>query len=64
MVYKHSHLNRLLFLHSAFMPNVMKMPLKGKDGGRALNSHGNYIVDRGKSCNCVFQFLWEPCHSS
>ena len=23
----------------------MKMPLKGEDGGRALNSHENYIVD-------------------
>ena len=25
------------------------MPLKGEDGGRALNNHGNYIVDHGKS---------------
>ena len=31
-------------------------------GGHALNSHGNYIVDHGKSWNCVFEFLWEPCH--
>ena len=26
----------------------------------ALNIHGNYIVDHGKSWNCVFEFLWEP----
>ena len=25
------------------------MPLKGEVGGHALNSHGNYIVDHGKS---------------
>ena len=29
---------------------VVKMPLKGDVGGRAFNSHGNYIVDHGKSC--------------
>ena len=28
---------------------VVKMPLKGEVGGHALKSHGNYIVDRGKS---------------
>ena len=32
-----------------FMLSVMKMPLKGEVGGHALNSHGNYIVDHGKS---------------
>ena len=26
-----------------------------------LNSHGNNIVDHGKSLNCVFAFLWESC---
>ena len=36
--------------------------LKGDVGGCALNSHGNYIVDHGKSWNCVFEFLWEPCN--
>ena len=54
----------LLLLHSAFMLSVLKMLLKGEAGGRALNSHGNYIVDHGKSWrkswNCVFEFLWEP----
>ena len=64
MVYKHAYLNTLLLLHSAFMLSVMKMPLKGKVGGHALNSHGNYIVDHGKimekSWNCAFEFLWEP----
>ena len=60
MVYKNAYLNRLLLLHSAFMLSVVKMPLKGEVGGRTLNSHGNYIVDHGKSWNCVFKFLWEP----
>ena len=39
----------LLLLHSAFMLSVVKMLLKGEAGGCALNSHGNYIVDHGKS---------------
>ena len=39
----------LLLLHSAFMLSVVKMLIKEEVGGRALNSHGNYIVDRGKS---------------
>ena len=29
--------------------SVVKMPLKGEVGGHALKSHGNYIVDHGKS---------------
>ena len=29
--------------------SVVKMPLKGEVGGHALKSHGNYIVDYGKS---------------
>ena len=60
MVYKHAYLNTLLLLHSAFMLRVVKMPLNREVGGHALNSHGNYIVDHGKSWNCVFEFLWEP----
>ena len=39
----------LLLLHSTFMLSVVKMLLKGEVGDRALNSHGNYIVDHGKS---------------
>ena len=39
----------LLLLHSTFMLSVVKMLLKGEVGGCALNSHGNYIVDHGKS---------------
>ena len=50
----------LFLLHSAFMLSVVKMLLKREVGGRALNSHGNYIVDHEKSWNCVFEFLWEP----
>ena len=34
---------------SAFMLSVVKMPLRGEVRGHALNSHGNYIVDHGKS---------------
>ena len=54
-------LNTLLLLHSAFMPSVVKMPVKGEVGGCALNSHGNNIVDltwntMEKSWNCVFNF--------
>ena len=32
----------------------MKMPLKKEVGSHALSSHGNYIVDHGKSLNCAF----------
>ena len=31
------------------MLSVVKMLLKGEVGGCALNSHGSYIVDHGKS---------------
>ena len=41
------------------------MLLRGEVGCRALNDHGNYIIDHGKimekSWNFVFEFLWEPC---
>ena len=49
MVYKHAYLYTLLLLHSTFMLNVVKMSLKGEVVGHAYNSHGNYIVDHGKS---------------
>ena len=49
MVYKHAYLDTLLLLHSAFMLSMVKMLLKGVVGGHALSSHGNYIVDYGKS---------------
>ena len=39
----------LLLLQSAFMLRVVKILLKEEVGGRELNSHGNYIVDHGKS---------------
>ena len=54
--------NMLLLLHSTFMLRVVKMLLKGEVGGSALNSHGNYIVDPGKSWNCSSEFMWEPCY--
>ena len=48
----------LVYKHSAFMLSVVKMLLIGEVGGRALNSHGNYIVDHGKSWkNHVIVFL-------
>ena len=31
------------------MLSVVNLSLKGEVGGHALNSHGNYIVDCGKS---------------
>ena len=49
MIYKHAYLNTLMLLHSAFMLSVVKMQLNGEVGGHALNSHGNYIVEHGKS---------------
>ena len=49
MVYKHAYLNTLLLLHTTFMLSVVNILLKGEVGGHALNSHGNYIVDHGKS---------------
>ena len=64
MVYKHAYLNTLLLLHSIVMLSKVKMLLKGEVGGHALKSHENYIVIHGKSWNCVFEFLWEPCNIS
>ena len=32
------------------MLSLVKMLLKGEVGDHALNSHGNNIVDNGKSC--------------
>ena len=34
--------------------SVVKMLLKGEVGGRALNSHGNYIADHGKIMELFF----------
>ena len=39
----------LLLLYSAFMLSLVKMLLKREVGGHAFNSHGNNIVDHGKS---------------
>ena len=54
----------LLLLYSLFMLSVVKMMLKGEVGGRALNSHGNYIVDHGKSWKnhgiLIFSFFGNP----
>ena len=44
MVYKHA-----VVAASAFMLSVVKLLLKGEARVCALNSHGNYIVDHGKS---------------
>ena len=54
----------LLLLHSTFMLSVVKLLLKGEVGVCALNSHGNNIVDNGKSWKnhgIVFlNFCWNP----
>ena len=50
MVYKHICLFKYITVvafHIYF--SVVKMPLKGQVGGHVLKSHGNYIVDHGKS---------------
>ena len=49
MTYKHAYLDTLLLLHSTLMLSVVKMSLNEEVGGHALESHGNDIVDRGKS---------------
>ena len=54
--------NMLLLLHSAFMLSMETLSLIGEVGVCALESHGNYIADHGKSWNSVFEFLWEPCY--
>ena len=61
MVYEHAYLNTSLLLHSPFMLRVVKMPLKGEVGGHALNSHGNYIVDHGKSWKNHGIVFWNFC---
>ena len=43
-IYKHAVVAAFRILLS-----VVKMLLKGEVRGGALDSHGNYIVDRGKS---------------
>ena len=43
------HKSAQLLLHSPFMLSMVKILLKGEVGCCALNSHGNYIVDHGKS---------------
>ena len=49
MTYKHAYSNTLLLLHSTFMLSVLENGAKSDIGGHALNNHGNYIVDHGKS---------------
>ena len=61
MVYKHA-------VVAAFHILLMKMLLKGEVGDHALNRHGYYIVDHGKSSWSIGKimelccdFLCEPC---
>ena len=57
----------LLLLHLAFMLSVLKMLLKGEVGGHVLTSHGNYIVDHGKSWKnhgiAYLNFFGNPVHT-
>ena len=39
---------------------VVKMLLKQKVGGRALNSHGNLVIDHGKSWKNHLNFCGNP----
>ena len=59
MVYKHT-------IVAAFHIYAQCGEDVAKRGGwkRTLNSHGNYIVDHGKSWICDFEFLWEPCQKN
>ena len=50
MVYKH-----------AVIAAFRKMLLKGKVGDHALNRHGNYIVDHGKSWKNHGIVFWNFC---
>ena len=50
----------LLLLCSAFMLTVAKMLLKGKVGGHALNSHGNYNVIRENHGIVFLNFCGNP----
>ena len=58
----------LLLLHSAFMLSVVKLLLKGQVEVCALNSHGNYIVDHGKSWKnhriVVLNFCGNPVYTT
>ena len=58
----------LWLLHSAFMLSVVKMLLNGEVGGCVLNSHGNYIVDHGKSWKnhgiVILNFCGNPVKNS
>ena len=63
MVHKHAYFNTLLLLHFTFMLSLVKMPIKGEVESHALNSHGNYIVDHGKSWKKSWNSVLnsEPC---
>ena len=64
-------LNRIYYITVAafcIYLSVVKMPQKGEVGDHALKSHGNYIVDRGKSWknhgNVFLNFCGNPAVSS
>ena len=45
----HGKIQYVTVLHSAFMLCIVYIMIKREFEGHALNSHGNYIVDHGKS---------------
>ena len=59
MAYKHAYINTVLLLHCIFMLSWRRCCLKGRlEAMHFKNSHGNYIVDHGKSWeNHGFVFL-------
>ena len=75
MFYKHTYLNTLLLLHSAFISSGEDAAKRGGGGGggggvgdHSLKSHGNYIVDHGKSWKnhgiVILNFCGNPEHES
>ena len=54
----HAWSTSMLLLLSAFMLSVVKLLLKGEVGGCAFNSHGNYIVDLGKSWKNIMELCF------
>ena len=56
MVYKHA-------VVAAFSIYAQRGEVAAKRGGGicALDNHGNYIVDHGKSWNCVFEPYIRSC---
>ena len=60
MVYKHTV---VASFHIYAQCGEDAATVKEEVGGHALNSHGKYIVDHGKSWNCDVEFLQAPVYA-